>query len=52
MSSGDDYFVVSAQQWNVLCAYLAALDTQLHMLQCYVKFLRALMEAILDEAEY
>jgi hypothetical protein len=37
LAPGDEEFCVSAQQWNALCTYLAALDTQLPMLQRYVK---------------
>jgi hypothetical protein len=43
-----DTFMVSAQQWNALRSYLTALDTQLPMLQRYVKESRALTEAIVE----
>jgi hypothetical protein len=41
---GDELFLASAQQWNDLCTYMAAMDTQLHMLQHYVKYFWALVE--------
>jgi hypothetical protein len=37
LAPGEEEFCVSVQKWNALCAYLAALDTQLPMLQRYVK---------------
>jgi hypothetical protein len=36
-------------QCNALCSYLAVLDAHLPMLQCYVKYLRALAEARVGE---
>jgi hypothetical protein len=37
LAPGEGEFFVSVQQWNALCAYLCALDTQLPMLQRYVE---------------
>jgi hypothetical protein len=52
LAPGEGEFYVSAQQWNALCAYLAALDTQLPMLQRYVKEFRSLKEARVEEVKY
>jgi hypothetical protein len=51
LAPGDEELCVSAQQWNALCAYLAARDTQLPMLRRYVKEFRSLTEARLEEVE-
>jgi hypothetical protein len=51
LAPGEEAFRVSAQQWNALCAYLAALDTQLPMLQHYVNEFRSLTEARVEEVE-
>jgi hypothetical protein len=44
----EEEFCVSVQQWNAMCVYLAALDTQLLMLQRYVKEFRSLTEAMVE----
>jgi hypothetical protein len=51
LAPGEGEFCISVQQWNALCAYLAALDTQLPMLQRYVKEFRSLTEARVEEVE-
>jgi hypothetical protein len=51
LAPGEEEFCVSVQQWNALCAYLAALDTQLPMLQRCVKELSSLTDARVEEVE-
>jgi hypothetical protein len=51
LAPGEEAFRVSAQQWNALCAYIDALDTQLPILQRYVKGFRSLTEARVEEVE-